>query len=104
MPCNDGGGSHSYPVYIEKGMQTSRLCAVFSVLEKRGILGEVLGAVDWKEAGVSESSTLAWWSRHKEEDRQRRQREAAEAARKKARRDVLSKLTPAEKKVLGISE
>ncbi len=104
MPCNSEYGPIGPTVYVEKGTQTSRLCAVFSVLESMGQLDSVLNQADWKEAGVSKESTRAWWTRHKEEDRQRRQVEAAEAARKKARRAVLSKLSPAEKKILGIKE
>ena len=105
MPCSDGGPSYgTNTIYVEKGTQTSRLCAVFRVLEKEGKLGALLNEIDWEEAGVSRFSTERWWESHKKEDRQRRQREAAETARKKARRAVLSKLTPAEKKVLGISE
>ena len=104
MPCNDGYGPGSTTVYVESGNQTARLCGVFTVLENRGELASVLNQVDWKEVGVSKASTIAWWERHKEEDRQRRQREAAETARKKARRAVLSKLSPAEKKILGIKE
>jgi hypothetical protein len=91
-------------VYVESGKQTSRLCAVFSVLESRGELMNVLNAVDWKEAGVTKASTLLWWEEHQAKDRQRRQVEAAEAARKKARRAILSKLSPSEKKILGIKE
>jgi hypothetical protein len=104
MPCNGGYGPGSTTVYVESGKQTSRLCAVFSVLESMGQLDLVLNQADWKEAGVSKESTRAWWTRHKEEDRQRRQREAEKSARDKARRAVLSKLSPAEKKILGIKE
>jgi hypothetical protein len=104
MPCSDGPSYRTETVYIESGKQTSRLCAVFTVLESMGQLDLVLNQADWKEAGVSKESTRAWWTRHKEEDRQRRQREAADSARKKARSAVLSKLSPAEKKILGIKE
>ena len=78
MPWGDGGGVHTSYIEVEKGTQTQRLCAVFSVLERRGLLKEVLDQCDWKEAGISRTSTVSWWERHKEADVARRQREARE--------------------------
>lgn len=103
MPCNDGGYPGSTRVeYVEHGNQTSRLCAVFTVLEHRGLLQSVLDACDWKEAGVSKASTLDWWARHKEQDYQRRVHEKAEATRKAKKKEILAKLSPEEKKILGV--
>lgn len=108
MPCSDGLDSNVRYVEVEKGTQTSRLCAVFSVLERRGLLKEVLDQCDGNEAGVSRASTVSWWERHKEADVARRQREAREreVARKReqAREKVKKALTREELKLLGIKE
>ena len=90
MPCNDGR-ENTYTVYVESGNQTKRLCAVFSVLQQAGTLETTLDKVNWTEAGVSRRSTEEWWVRHQEEDLFRRRREA-----------VLNKLSPEERKILGV--
>lgn len=90
MPCNDGR-ENTYTVYVESGNQTKRLCAVFSVLQQAGTLETTLDKVNWTEAGVSRRSTEEWWVRHQEEDLVRRRREA-----------VLNKLSPEERKILGV--
>lgn len=90
MPCSDGR-ENTYTVYVESGNQTKRLCAVFSVLQQAGTLETTLDKVNWTEAGVSRRSTEEWWVRHQEEDLVRRRREA-----------VLNKLSPEERKILGV--
>ena len=90
MPCNDGR-ENTYTVYVESGNQTKRLCAVFSVLQQAGTLETTLDKVNWTEAGVSRRSTEEWWVRHQEEDLARRRRKA-----------VLNKLSPEERKILGV--
>lgn len=105
MPCNDGRDyDRIREVYVEKGTQTSRLCAVFTVLEKRGLLNDVLANCDWKESGVSQKSTLDWWERHKREDVERRQREARQREQDRKRKQLLSKLTIEEKRILNIRD
>lgn len=108
MPCNDGMDPGGVTVYVEKGTQTSRLCAVFTVLQRRGMLDEILSQCDWRESGVSKKSTLEWWERHQREDVARRQREAQERERdrmKQAAREKAKKaLTREERKLLGIGD
>lgn len=101
MPCRDGN-ENTYPVYVEKGEQTSRLCAVFKVLERNGTLDATLSAADWVGSGVSKKSTLEWWERHKREDAARLNREADERRRKAQRQAVLDKLSKEDKKLLGL--
>ena len=101
MPCFDGR-DNIREVEVESGRQTSRLCAVFTVLEREGLLDKILSQCDWNEAGVSKLSTEQWWLRHKREDRERRQREFEEKQRKLARQKVLNKLSDDEKKILGV--
>lgn len=102
MPCNaDYGDTHTKTVYVESGKQTQRLCGVFSVLEKQGILYKVLSEVDWAEAGVSKASTVTWWEHHKIEDQLRRQREQQAAELKRLKQKALNRLSPAERKALG---
>lgn len=101
MPCDDGRG-YERVIYQESGTQTARLCAVFTVLERQGILKQILEQADWKEAGVSLKGTLEWWARHKEEDRRRREREVEQARIKRRRAEALSRISEADKKLLGL--
>jgi hypothetical protein len=85
------------------------LCAVLTKLEKDDLYLSVLKDVDWKEAGVSATFVDKWWLRHKLEDEKRRLREAKEAERnrekeerRKQKEAVLAKLTPEERKLLGV--
>lgn len=45
MPCIDGG-SFGRTEYVESGVQTQRLCAVFTAMQKMGVLDKVLKAAD----------------------------------------------------------
>lgn len=101
MPCGDGGYP-THTVYVESGTQTQRLCAVFSALQRRGLLDQILDEIDWKEAGVTRQGTLSWWKQHQVEDAERRQREKKEKERQAKRSAVLNKLSVEEKKILGL--
>ena len=102
MPCSDGLSYGTQTVYVESGNQTSRLCAVFKVLEHQGNLIQTLQKADWKEAGVSLESTLQWWERHKRDDKARKAAEQAAAKRKRERHEALMSLTPRQRKALGL--
>lgn len=101
MPCYDGR-DNIREVYVEKGTQTARLCAVFKVLEQQHRLHQTLDACDWYGSGVSKKSTLEWWERHKREDAERIAREQAEREREQRRKKVLAKLSKEELQLLNI--
>lgn len=107
MPCYDYSNENTRTVYVESGKQTARLCAVFTVLEKQGLLAQTLAQCDWKEAGVDLRNTVNWWENHKEEGRQRKDRERANRIVKdrneKLVTSALDKLTAAEAKALGVT-
>lgn len=104
MPCYSGDGPGATTVYVETGKNAARLCAVFSVLEDRGLLEGVLRTVNWDEAGegVTYKSTVAWWERHKRADAERLAREAEAKRVREAKLRVLSKLTDEEIKLLNL--
>lgn len=83
MPCFDHRPDVVYEERLHNGENAARLCAVFTVLESKGLLGKVLGAVDWKEAGVSRTSTDRWWAKHKKLDAARREEERRRKAERK---------------------
>lgn len=101
MACRDGRDDAHY-IEVEKGVQTQRLCAVFTVLEKRGTLDKTLDEVDWVEAGTDRSKTEAWWRRHKEEDRRRKEQKQKDVERAKRRKIALLKLSAEERALLGL--
>jgi hypothetical protein len=87
---------------LHDGRNAARLCAVFRVLERRGLLNEVLDNANWAGSGVSQRSTEAWWSEHKALDQQKKEREIAEEQRKRDREAALAKLSTKERKALGL--
>jgi len=104
MPCRDWTVEDRYSeISKEKAMLRASLCALMTALETDdAAFGAILKKIDWKEAGVTKRELLMWWEDHKEQDRVRKVRETKEAAEKKLRAEALAKLTPEEKKVLGI--
>jgi hypothetical protein len=104
MPCLDGR-ENIHTEYVERlhdGVNAARLCAVFSVLEKQGLLEEVLRNANWQGSGVSSASTMQWWEEHKARDRRRILREEQEIQRRRDRAAAIAKLNPKDRKVLGL--
>lgn len=102
MPCTDGGIPYP-PTREEKlnAMAPAMLCALVSTLDKEALEG-VLKKVNWAEAGITHAEFDEWWALHKRRDASRRAREKEYAERDKQRKDAIAKLTPAERRVLGI--
>lgn len=104
MPCRDGMEDlRRSEEYAERALIRASLCAVLTVLESDdAAFASMLKKIDWKEAGVSKREFLTWWEDHKEEDRVRRERMAEQLREIKIRKEALAKLTPEEKKILGV--
>lgn len=96
MPCftPDPGPS-------EEEIREQKMPAVLcGILSKHG--KDILTGLDWKEIGVSRSEVEAWWSQHQAADAQRRKQEKEMAETESAKRKALKKLSPSEKKALGL--
>jgi len=107
MPCRDWTVEDEWRMKGAKEMSMLRasLCAVLTKMETnmpKKTFGQWMDAIDWKEAGVTKRELMTWWEEHKAADSRRRVREAKEAAEKKIRDEALAKLTPEEKKILGV--
>lgn len=105
MPCRDEMVEDMWrrEAAEKAAMVEASLCAVITLLEKDPAgFALMLKQIDWKEAGVKKRQFLSWWEDHKEEDAKRRERMAAQLREIKIRKDALAKLTPEEKKILGI--
>lgn len=115
MPCYDGRdreqelasalGAHR--AQLEK--LEAAFCAVLTKMERDNLFATVLSDIDWKEAGVSRKFFDTWWKQHKAYDEQRRKRaaelllqNAEKEARKKQKEAILAKLSPEERKILGL--
>lgn len=103
MPCRDYDESYDrQQTQKENDKLTKFLCTILSTLELENELGHFAELFDYKEGGISRKELFAWWEAHKEEDRKRKER-AREAAERKEKKDAaLSKLTPEERKLLGV--
>lgn len=98
MPCSSDGYPDSRDTELRRLRDVeAMLCAVMSVTP-----GTVIDKIDYKEAGVSKSTLIRWWEEHRRKDDERRSRERAREAQRKAKADALAKLSPAERKVLGL--
>lgn len=107
MPCRDWTVEDEWRMRDAKEMVMLRssLCAVLTKMESnmpKKTFEQWMDAIDWKESGVTKDELMTWWEDHKEEDARRRAREAKEAAEKKIRKQALAKLTPEERKILGV--
>lgn len=108
MPCRDDWvdadqmNADRRHATAELGMVTASLCAVMTRLEQFMPAKDFLAQVDWAEAGVLREDFDRWWKEHKAEDVKRRRAEAKERERVAAREAALAKLTPAERKLLGV--
>lgn len=105
MPCRDEWAEEQdrKAAFRELAMVRASLCAVLTFIEgDKSAFDAMLKDIDWKEAGVSKREFLAWWEDHKVEDAMRRKQEAAERRAKEIRKAALAKLTPEEKKILGV--
>ncbi len=105
MPCRDEMVEDMWrrEAAEKAAMVEASLCAVMMVLESDDkTFKSTLKKIDWKEAGVTKRQFLSWWEDHKEVDAKRRERMAAQLREIKIRKDALAKLTPEEKKILGV--
>lgn len=118
MPCYDGRDSSE--ILREEAERFAKLanhsekieaalCAILTKLEKDNLFATVMNDVDWKEAGISQRFVDTWWVNHKAYDEQRRHleeevrlRNAEKEERKRRKQEVLAKLTPEERKILGV--
>lgn len=89
MPCTCYGYPDPEPD-IHSGSLADALCKVLQEHEARG------------EMGCFDEATLKWWEDHKERDRARVEEDLREAERRNARAEALAKLTPFERKLLGV--
>lgn len=72
------------------------------LLEARRILGKVIDQADWCEAGTAEYPIQDWWKEHKKEDAKRHKEVEADAKRQAVRHEAYKRLTPAQRKALGL--
>ena len=98
MPCRDGGPplgeSHSELQQAKIDKLTRMLCTLCKRLE------------DHEEGNhIYDSHELdVWWAEHKEQDRIREQRESQERAEERFKKEAVAKLSPEERKVLGLEK
>jgi len=91
MPCRDYEDSRSY---IDQNDRLARIaCKAMEELVKQGKADFLL---------LRDDEVREWWDKHQEADRKAKE-EAAEKRRiNKLKKEALAKLTPEEKKALGI--
>lgn len=107
MPCTDGGPSrvyNSYPSGLSLEEIEAMLCAALRFIgNNHTYFMRPTELLDHQEAGVSPDNMNLWWDEHLEKDRKGRAAEAEARRINNLRRDALEKLSPEERKALGIS-
>jgi hypothetical protein len=66
------------------------------------LVAELCSKLQGKDIAKCSLEMQIWWRDHQNADRERIQRELQEAENKKARKDAIAKLTPHERKLLGL--
>ena len=90
MPCRDGGPTLESEQQSKIHDLTRMLCSVLEMVESEHMLGNIHGEVH------------AWWDRHKKEDIERKRQESARRTAQEKKLEALSKLTPEERRLLGL--
>lgn len=103
MPCVDNGPPPSREEILQSKIVVPALCGILTVLENCGELTAMLrNGIDWRETGITEEELIEWWNAHKKQDQERRERERKINEQNETRKIALSKLTPEERKSLGL--
>jgi len=114
MPCRDFYDDHPQQYFkditepaLKKQISfaESALCATLATAEKlleklgTGDFGyrDIYEAIDYKESGITEKELREWHKNHKKLDKMHREDE-----QRKLKATALAKLTPEEKKALGL--
>lgn len=105
MPCRDYSDDvrlNEQEVLYSK--YRAAFCAVMTFLSNSSfeLYDDVLAGIDWRSAGITKKEFLALWNDHQREDAKRREQEEATRRREETRKKALSKLTPEERKILGL--
>lgn len=97
MPCRGDGYPTAYDMLkTEFDTVTDYLCLVCKLLEQNH------PAVSKPDLLRAVSGLSVWWSNHKEMDRARLERERKQKETEDTRKRALGKLSPDEKKALGL--
>lgn len=95
MPCRDGGPIDTYenPTTRRRlDLATRVACEALRSLDKNRLNGSSSLSKEARD----------WWAAHQEEDRRRERQEQQQREREALRRKARAKLTPEERKALGI--
>ena len=101
MPCRDDRDDSCYNVEINKNLEAA-LCAVLSAFATDADRENHLKKINWEAAGVKEVWVRVWWKQHQKLDSQRRMMEAAQQRTANLKKSAATKLTPEERRALGL--
>ena len=111
MPCRDYYDDHPQQYFkdvtepaLKKQISfaESALCQTLAALEIAVGKKTVYDVIDYEEAGITKAALVKWHKEHKLIDAKHRKEEAAKREKEEFYEAALAKLTPAERKVLGV--
>lgn len=100
MPCSDGGCDNNHVTELGQRLDkvTRLLCGLCKVINEAGKVGINEAVFEWMP------ELDAWWKNHQTEDRIRLEREREERKEKQDTERALAKLSPRERRLLGIKK
>lgn len=92
MPCSDGGYTTGEPALSMKRVDrlSNLLCEACKLLDKS------------PGTGAMSKALAKWWRQHQKRDAERVAREKEVESQERLRKKILKKLTPKERKALGV--
>ena len=111
MPCRDWPEGPVHTVYEDTPATKAKvktleamLCAVLTASKNIGLDHDLqlIKRINERESGVTKKELFDWWAAHQEKDRARRRAEQAAELKRQVKLQALAKLTPEERKALGL--
>ena len=104
MPCvSFDDDEETRDQMLDRVVPPAMLCAFIQLLTPRQ-LRTVLSRIDWEKAGITEPMVMEWWRMHQTRDALRQQEARERAEQEVRRRSALLKLSPEERKALGLGD
>jgi hypothetical protein len=105
MPCTDGGYSNDQydEMRARLNKATALLCEVLTQLEgQSSVFVGKDGRILYNKLDPENLGLESWWVKHQEDDRRRIEKENQAIEKEKIKQKALNKLSPEEKRLLGL--
>lgn len=112
MPCRDYYDDNPGAYYADTidglrkqvSFAESALCQTLVAFNAYACLRQenALDFIKYKDAGINRKQLEKWWAEHTRKDEESKHRAAVKEEKDRVRKQALAKLSPAERKILGV--